>query len=201
MNHHPTSLDKTAPPRLEPYGQSEPQLDKIGTTSYNQHARLRISSSDHTPDRFPNGSLDALHSHKPAYSSLQPQVVVTADPAVDYNSFRISGANDRTTGPDGFSFQSREEPDSQSLTIGNRVWPPHLVDESTVRFPNMSVTRVFPTDEAKLEEMVEKMTAALDHSNIDGHPKADSDTFCAVNRLGEAMQQLVSEITMATNVV
>ncbi|PIK39555.1 putative dystrophin, isoform E, partial [Apostichopus japonicus] len=264
--YHPASLDKTAPPRLEPYGQSEPQLDKIGTTSYNQHASIvsrssdpmpsmsqsffrtpanpdlvaplskghtslvsqssdpmpfiqssffktpanpkapfpkdyAISSSDHTPERFPNGSLDALHTHKSAYSSLQTQVVVTADPAVDYNSFRISGVNDRTTSPDGFSFQSRDEPDSQSLTIGNRVWPPHLVDESTVRFPNMSVTRVFPTDEAKLDEMVEKMTAALDHSNIDGHPKADSDTFCAVNRLGEAMQKLVSEITMATNVV
>lgn len=221
----PGFLDKTAPPRLEPYGQSEQQLNKI-----DGHVPLVSDVSDQVPSiptiffktpsihhpfkdtspgkrtdlsklsntSIPVGTNEGLSQPReiPISNKLSPgglfskQELSTDSPDVGQsNSRRIMGT----------SLPAQELHATQGMTA-SRVWPPHLIDESTVRFPNMSVTRVYPSDEAELDEMVGKMTAALDRSATRDGASGDpaSETLDAFDQLGEAMQHLVSEINAAT---
>lgn len=102
---------------------------------------------------------------------------------------------------------------------------PHLGEQSTVHFPTMAASMAYPSEEAELDEMIQRMTDAFPLHDDDSSPspppeepelpvqtmeeflepkprrprgarRGSGDLFSAANRIGDAMSSLVTRVSI-----
>eukprot|EP00057_Strongylocentrotus_purpuratus_P026033 XP_011680507.1 PREDICTED: uncharacterized protein LOC100891616 [Strongylocentrotus purpuratus] len=101
---------------------------------------------------------------------------------------------------------------------------PHINDQSTVNFPTTGVSMAYPSEEAELDELIQRMTDAFplhespsppplpDEADVPvvtmeellqarprrsrGSRRGSGDIFSAANRIGEAMSTLVTRVSV-----
>ncbi|XP_006824328.1 dystrophin-like [Saccoglossus kowalevskii] len=94
--------------------------------------------------------------------------------------------------PAGQSRQSTQAYD----TIDSRLYPPHLVNQSTVHYPEVNASKMFPSEEAELDDLLRRLDSAYPLNTTDSHYHGDgNDMMVAAQKVGEAMTSLVSRAT------
>ncbi|XP_033095665.1 dystrophin-like isoform X2 [Anneissia japonica] len=77
-----------------------------------------------------------------------------------------------------------------------RLLPPHLIDQSALQFPSANTTRFCPTEEAQLQDLVQKLDDVFP-LNVDHGSRGDmNEMLSAATRVGNAMSSLVSKVAV-----
>ncbi|XP_038068197.1 dystrophin-like isoform X2 [Patiria miniata] len=235
-------LDQTAPPRL-PYHHAINQSQRsIGLTD-NEHANVFIPATpdDAVVDRSAGAVMnnDSYRPRPPNMINQSPLDATTSDsisvhPPVKLDQSAMTPGTyqhqltNQTMTP-GLSDSTMPRPlyphNQSAMTPGTfasrRLLPAHLTDQSTVMFPNLSASRMFPPEEAEMNEILQRLNDAYPTSPHDEpsspelkprpsykpaptfmrtrrpHGTRDNpkDMLDAVARIGDAMSTLVARVT------